>query len=270
MTKKIWTKEEKQAFADKMKKAKLQKVNSNLTKQADKQTDTDETLSKHDQLLEVLIKMVDTLQKNQSTPIITPSNPIHNRQNSNINISSTGDIQGIINKYPIDKDFYPNPVNELLDYAEKAMPAIAIRVTHDILWDVVAHPYQTANNIWYNEPWHIIQIDKRLFDDQGEPLRDKDSGDEIVIRWRVGYFFEDEIMVKQAANKQGLKDYDSDNLANEIRLLRMKRWLKDIFYPPKPKPTHSDRQVVVNGQVVIQKSRTILLPDLPEKSAIRI
>lgn len=267
MPKKQWTPEEREAFAKKMKDARRA---STLKDKKPTQTKTiNKTNGDDNLLLETLIKMVDTLQSQINQPKVEDTNQYHGR-NQGVNISHAGDITGIINKYPIEKDFYPDPTDELLEFSDKHLPAIAFRTNYDLLWDVTSHPYETANHVWYNEPWHVLQVDKRMFNEQGEPVVDKESGEEIVIKWRIGYFFEDEVMVAQEANRLGIKDFDANELANKIRIERMKRQLKDWFYPSKPKATQSDKQVVVNGQVVIQTSRSKLLDSLPSASSIRI
>jgi hypothetical protein len=221
------------------------------------------TPTSQDALLETLIKMVDQMQNTRPNPSET----------NNISLNGNGQIQGVINKYPIDKAFYTDPVEELLAYADKAMPSMAVRTLYDIVWEFTDRPYQSAQNIWYNEPWHVIHLYKRMFDDQGEPVTTLDelgNKDEVVIDWRTGYFFEDDVLVQQYANQHGLVNYDATEIANELRITRMKRWLRDVFFPPKPTSNFNAKQIVVNGQVVEQTVRSKVLGSLPARDQINL
>ena len=273
---KEWTPEERKAFGEKMKAAKAAKKPQTKTTQKQNETNTNpvqpesstEVPTKKDNqeiLIEQLIKMVDALQQQRTQPTGTAANM------SGLGLNQAGQITGVITKYPLDKDYYPDPCEELANMPE--LVRFGFKENYDLKWDIHTQPYQTNTNIWYNEPWHIVTLYKRLFDDDGNPVMEKDENgnlDEVVYIKNTGYFFEDDMAVQQEAQRLGLTEFDSSELSNILRLERMKTWLKNIFYPPKPKSQYNDKQVVVNGQVVIQTSRTKVLDHLPSKDQIRI
>ena len=216
---KKWTDEERKAFGDKMKALKAAKTKTTKT---DTYTETVQPSAaapaqdKQDLLLETLIKMVEGMQSSRDDP----------RQQNQL----TPNANNIINRYPIDKDFYVDPVPELLTFADTSMPAMAVRTLYDLVWELTDRPYESKQGVWYNEPWHIVHIYKRMFDDQGEPVVSVDeqgNRDEVVIDWRTGYFFEDDVLVQQYINQQGMTNYDTTDIANQLRIARMKRWLRD-------------------------------------------
>lgn len=262
MPKKKWSAEDKAVLS-----AKIRAVNRK--KEADlKEKLREEILSEQSQnksqqdiLLETLVKMVDEMQSQRATP-----NSV-----GGLSLNSSGEVSGVINRYPIEKDFYPDPTQELKDMPE--LVRFGFKENYDLVWEVYSQAYKTATNIWYNEPWHIIHLYMRQWDENGEPAKALDENgnqDEVVIEYRTGYFFEDDVIVQQEANRLGLVDFDASDLANQLRLHRMKTWLRSIFYPPKAKPSFSDKQVIVGGQVVIQTSRSKVLSSLPDKNQIRL
>lgn len=154
-----------------------------------------------------------------------------------------GGVQGIQYKYPVEKSYYPDPTDRLYD--EPQLKRFAMRENFYFKWDVVGEIYEKAN-ITYSEPRFTVELFRRVFNDDGTP-----TGKMILVNRQ--FQMEDELTARLAADKLGLTDtFDSfEDLMNEMRYHRIKRWLMGIFTPPsinsfKKRAT----TMVIDGKVV--------------------
>lgn len=177
-------------------------------------------------------------QKLEEIERITPKNTATVGQNG---------VQGIIFRYEVDKGYYPDPTERLIN--EPSLKRFALQDNFIFRWAVDGVEYK-KDNITYAEPRFTVELFRRLYDDEGQP-----TGRAALIARNM--LHEDEMTTRVAASRLGiLNDYTNDDegfrqLMNEIRYRRIQEWLFGIFTPPKVQ-THKRRQTteVIDGKVV--------------------
>lgn len=134
-------------------------------------------------------------------------------------------VQGQVFRYPVNKDFYPDPTDRLYDDAR--LKRFAMRENFYFRWDVTGETYE-KNNIAYTEPRFTVELFRFMFNDDGEP-----SGKMFMVGRQ--YQHEDEFIARLGAERMGLvqgKDYETfDELMNEMRYQRIRTWLLGLFTP---------------------------------------
>lgn len=156
-------------------------------------------------------------------------------------------VQGVINKYPVEKSYYPDPSERLIN--EPKLARFAMKENYIFKWDVDGVEYE-KNNIAYSEPRFTLELYRRLYNEDGEF-----TGKAALVARNI--LHEDQMTTRVAASKLGLvKTFGEgeDNmreLMDEVRYWRIQQWLFGIFTPPKVQ-THRKRPTtqVIDGQVV--------------------
>jgi hypothetical protein len=154
-----------------------------------------------------------------------------------------GGVQGIQYKYPVEKSYYPDPTDRLYD--DPALKRFAMRENFYFKWDVVGEVYEKAN-ITYSEPRFSVELFRRLFDEEGNP-----TGKMVLVNRQ--FQMEDELTARLAADKLGLTNTFAtfEDLMNEMRYYRIRRWLLGIFTPPKiEQHNRKATTMVIDGKVV--------------------
>lgn len=162
-------------------------------------------------------------------------------------LGAGGEVQGIVFKYDISKDYYPDPTQRLLD--EPRLARFAPRENFIFRWEVDGVEYK-KNNITYAEPRFTLSLFTRLYNDDGEAT----GGAALVARQML---HEDEFTTRIMAMKMKILDDfdDSDegfrSLMNEIRYRRFQQWLFALFTPPKIQTFRKQPKTqVINGKAV--------------------
>lgn len=156
-------------------------------------------------------------------------------------------IQGIIFKYEVDKGYYPDPTDRLLN--EARLQRFAMKQNYIFKWTVDGIEYK-KDNITYAEPRFTLELYRRLYNEDGEDT----NRAALVAR---SMMHEDEMTTRVAASRLGLLDKFENTedgfrlLMDEIRYYRMQQWLFGIFTPPKVQ-TYRKRPTteVIAGKVV--------------------
>ena len=177
-------------------------------------------------LIETLQKEIAELKKTQSTqlknlPAETKLDTILGMQN--LAAIGPNGIQGIQYKYPIEADFYPDPTDRL--YNEPLLKRFSMRENYYFDWEVTGVMYE-KHNITYAEPRFTVRLFRRLFNDDGTP-----QGKLVLVNRQMMH--EDEFAARRAFQKLGIPQESFDDMMNEYRYQVIKKWLMDIFTPPK-------------------------------------
>lgn len=163
-------------------------------------------------------------------------------------------VQGIVFKYPVEASYYPDPTDRLFDEAK--LRRFAMRENYIFRWAVEGETFQ-KNGVTFAEPRFIIELFRRLYDDNGEPMLNPKTGRPTMALVARQFQHEDEVTTRVAAQRMGiLEKYANDEkgfreLMDEVRYWRIQQWLFSIFTPPKVQTfANQSRTMVINGKVV--------------------
>ncbi len=191
-----------------------------------------EQLKRHVQELEQLIR---SQAQNQVVPPALPG----------AQVTSRG-IVGTVTKFSVNPSDYPDPRDRLFHEQRLILQGFN-RDWWDLDWTVTAVNYDGKDNIHYSEPKFQLKLIRILPDpDTQEPSSKR------YVLWK-GSFFEDPAAALQVANQYGLPvNPENEKLfLDEMRYLRIRDWLMEAFYPPKPAQNKvNKKEMVINDRVV--------------------
>lgn len=167
------------------------------------------------------------------------------------NIGGNGRPMGVIEKYIVDPARYPSPVERLME--EPRLAPLAFKFNYEMEYSVDVTSYETKHGVNMSEPRFLVRLNRIVFNKDGTPTNKR-----YIARQMV--FHEDPQAAIVLAREQGidLAEYDDmDNndenkrrFLNEMRYLRVKAWLFDIFWPQPVQPGDQLREEVIDGQIV--------------------
>lgn len=263
MPKKIWTDQERQAFGEKMRARRLAKQQAPATPElplpaAPLTTTVDEVRDGVSQEeYQALLRRFSELEANLRQP--SPS------QSYGPQVNQRGSLIGTFEKYLVDPDNYTNPAPRLLK--EPKLSHLAFELNYDFEWEVKVTSYQTQDGINTKEP----QFNLNLLG----IIRDEDTGEATNQRYiyRKLIFHEDPQAALVVARDHGIDvaSLDQVQFLNEMRYLRCRDWLLDIFFPGKAQSKTNKREVVIGNQLVevfeinSEKSESVPFHELTNK-----
>lgn len=225
MPKKNWTAEERAAFGAKMKAAR-KKVPTDII---DEKTDgvSEEA---YQALLQHVKELAGRVEELTSDKIPAPQ------------VSAKGMV-GTIEKYVSSPTAYPDPRERLAH--EQRLAGIAFPLNYDLKFEISPTRYQTIDGIWMREPKFNLDLIGIVFDEEGTPTNKR-----YIMRRLV--FFEDPDAAMIVARDNGIPVDESNQKAflDEMRYLRMRDWLFEVFWPPKPQTALNKREEVIGNQLV--------------------
>jgi hypothetical protein len=216
MPKKKWTPEERKAFAEKMKAARAKKTPE--IKQSEKEA------AVSNETVEALLKRIEELEKGSF-------------------FQRTPEAVKAITKFSINQSDYPDPRTRLAD--EPRLAQHAFKQNFALEWAVGRAQYQ-KDGINYTEPKFEIELWRWLTDGATGELTNK------KYRIQKAVFFEDPDAAVQCAQDKGLPVDASNEQAflNEMRYLRIRDWLFEVFWPAPMKSNDSNREEIVGNRLV--------------------
>lgn len=250
-----WTPERKAQFAKDMaarraaKKEQTQQTQTPQTK-VEEQIKTDPQIQQDvaaPQLLtftpEQLKQLVDALSGGTRD-----SAPAQAFQPTGQQVNSQGQVIGSIEKFPIDPDYYPDPIEDILKWldANPRTRRFAFRDNYYLTWEMTSVPYDTKFGTSVREPTFHLTLYSPLYDEDGE-----DTGRFRVIQSL--HFNEDESTALGIAAEMGFQANAGNmrEVMNQARIERIKRWLLSVFFPERnfDLNTFYDEEAI-DGQVV--------------------
>jgi hypothetical protein len=162
---------------------------------------------------------------------------------NSLGVNNQGGLIGSIEKYLVDPANYPSPVERLMKEARLA--PFAFDVNYEIDYEIHTTKYQNKDGVNMREPRFELELRKIMLDDNGVPT------DKRIIARRM-VFHEDPQAAITIARENGV-DVDEQNerdFLNEMRYLRTRDWLLDIFYPKPAQKARDTRYEVIDGQQV--------------------
>lgn len=152
---------------------------------------------------------------------------------------------GVIQKYSVDPAHYNDPRQHLSGLPE--LERIAFSHNYILDWDVEQLIYDTKYGSSFSEPKFTLILWRKMFDEDGTP-----NGKRVLIQ--TGVFFEDPITAVKEATQLGIPidNSTSSEFLEQMRFLRYKQWLMDIFNPKRSVNTKPKRTPQVIGGMVVE------------------
>ena len=237
-----WTPERRAAFGEKMKARRAAKQpQTNTTKETvvpepikqptveePKPTPVVEPVSSVPQLLtftpEQLNQLISSLSAGNTNSAASNAFTSLGQQQTNAN----GQVIGSIEKFNIDLEYYPNPIEELTNWFDtnSRTRRLAFSENYYLTWEITTKPYDTKYGTSMREPTFSLTLYTILYDDEGN-----DTGKYRVVQSL--FFNEDESSALEIAAALGYKANHENmrDVMTKARYERIKRWLITVFFP---------------------------------------
>lgn len=151
---------------------------------------------------------------------------------------------GTYTKFNTDPAAYPDETKRLA--GESKLSRFAFPLNYELEYSVGISSYTTIDNIRMKEPKFTLKLIRKILDEEtGEPTNKR-----FVVCSMV--FHEDPETALIVAHDNGVEvnELNEALFLNEMRYLRMRDWLLECFYPPKPaEMTNKKTMVIGNRQV---------------------
>ncbi len=236
-----WTPEQRKAFAEKMaaKRAVAKAAKEIKEKQPKAEAPTTPVITE-DQLKALMDRLAE-LEKTKAAqaPYQAPY------QAPTAQITPTGQIVGITEKFPVNKALYAhvNPIERLLK--EPKLSRFAVAENYTFKFDIQTSRYQTKMGTWLSEPRFELEVRKKVLDDDGNKVGEysiqkfvqhEDYDAAVDIAMALG------IDVDPAMGKEFI---------DEMRYQGFRMFVEELFFPARPSQKNSAKsERVINGTVV--------------------
>lgn len=238
---KVWTEEERKAFGEKMKQKRLEKEQVVPAEQVASVPEGTKTEVANTVSMEDLQRQLNEVM--ETNALLKAAFLNGNQQSNGLNINKGGQLQGEVEKYLVDPSNYPDPTPRLS--AEARLQSIAFNHNYELTYDVSVVNYETKTGVNMKEPNFLIQLNRVKLDDQGEQT------DQRYIARRF-IFKEDPQAALMVARNNNLDVDKTDEKAflNEMRYIRARDWLFNVFWPKQESQAAKIREEVIGGQLV--------------------
>jgi hypothetical protein len=216
---KQWTPEERKAFGEKMKAAKL-------AKQQEEKTESKVEASVANEDYAALLKKIEELEARQFFQQPAPVQPVRS-----------------ITKYSLEAADWPDPRERLAN--ESKLSSFAFKENFILKWDVGRVNYE-KDGVHYQEPKFRIELWRWKRDPETQELTNKQ------YRVHKATFFEDPSAAMAVAIEKGIEVDDTLQKAflDEMRYMRVRDWLFGIFYPTPSAKSEGHREEVIGNRLV--------------------
>jgi hypothetical protein len=166
------------------------------------------------------------------------------REKETPEVDRRGALVGSFERYILDPAEYPDPSERLAH--EPKLARFAFPINYRLDYKVEVTSYQTLDGVNTREPRFTLDLVKLITDDEtGEP-----TGEGFSLRKLIMH--EDPEAALSIADQEGIKIGDDESaFLNEMRYLRMRDWLLEVFYP-KPSSTNKKKKEMVVGNRVVE------------------
>ena len=236
MARRKMTEEERKAFGIKMKNARLAKVNNNVNinnqEEATKTKEKESTVTLTQDQFKDLMGRLEKVEGNK-VETVAPDN----------GFDQYGKPQGVIQRYSLDPSHYDNPIERLYDLEE--LRRHNLRDNYELVWDFDQTVYETKYGTSMADPKFSITLKKVIYDKSGNVTTKR-----IIVN--TGIFFEDPASSIKEAIQIGLPidKANTSEFLSQMRFLRYKQWLMEIFNPNLPDSTKPQiTNQVIDGSV---------------------
>lgn len=152
-------------------------------------------------------------------------------------------IKGTLERYPTAAGNYPSPVDRIKQ--EPRLAQLAFDINYELTYEVAMTKYDTKDGMSVKEPRFNVQINRVVFDDEGNKTNQR-----YIVRKAI--FHEDPDTAVTIAEQQGF-DFSAMpelDFLNEMRYLRIRDWVLEVFFPKPVDNKPKVREVVIGGKLV--------------------
>lgn len=171
------------------------------------------------------------------------ANQNQGQQNTGVSMNNQGELIGEWEKYLVDPSNYPDPTPRLK--AEARLRPLAFEYNYELDYEVGVSSYQTKSGKNIREPKFHVTLNRVVMDDQGQPTNKR-----YIARKMI--FHEDPQAALVIARDNNI-EVDKSNervFLNEMRYLRVRDWLFDIFWPSPAQEQSRIKEEVIGGTIV--------------------
>lgn len=167
-------------------------------------------------------------------------------------VSAAGRVLGETERYTVDPDHYISPVERLLK--EPKLATIAFNFNYELDYEMSVRSYENKLGINMKEPEFLVRLTRIALDSDGNQTEKR----YIIKNMR---FHEDPQAALVIAREQGIpldNFADEKLLLNEMRYIRVRDWLFDIFWPKgtdRSRVEHTEE--VLDGTIVQTFSKPV-------------
>jgi hypothetical protein len=154
-----------------------------------------------------------------------------------------GKLVGEVDKYVVDPANYPDPTPRLK--AEKRLLAVNFLYNYELDYEVSISSYETKTGINMREPKFTIQLNRIVLNDQGEQTQKR-----YIARRLIFHEDPQAALVVARENNLAVDENNQKEFLDEMRYLRVKDWLFDVFWPKPAQPKDGLREEVIGGTIV--------------------
>lgn len=250
MAKKPMTDAEKKAWGAKMREARRAK---NVTEVKDsvappavdepKVPEEDESVQVQDEqgLDELRKQMQEVMETNALLKAALLGNQKQGSQG--ISVGKNNNLLGEVEKYLLDPVNYPDPTPRLR--TEARLQPLAFDYNYELDYEVSTSSYETKTGVNMREPKFHVTLNRIVLNDQGEQTPKRYIARKLI-------FHEDPQAALVIARDNGIDVDKTDENAflNEMRYLRVRDWLFDIFWPKPAQAADRIKEEVIGGTLV--------------------
>lgn len=188
------------------------------------------------ELLRQAVEAIATLAKLQAAGI--------NTQNPSGPQLQNGKVVGVIEKYSLDPDNYPSPVERLK--AEAKLAPYAFPLNYDLEYTVTTTSYESKEGLNYIEPKFTLELHRLVRD----PMTNEDTGRRYII-CRLIMHEDPQTAIKVARDNDIAIDNENElAFLNEMRYIQMRDWVFEAFFTPMSTNRKERGEMVVDGKLV--------------------
>lgn len=161
----------------------------------------------------------------------------------NVAVGRNNNLVGEVDKYLVDQDNYPDPTARLA--SEPRLAPLAFQYNYELDYAFSIRSYETKTGLNMREPEFLIRLNRIVLDEQGEQTSKR-----YIARRLMFHEDSQAALVIARENNIQLDPSDERTFLNEMRYLRVRDWLFDIFWPKPAQSAGQIKEEVIGGQLV--------------------
>lgn len=164
-------------------------------------------------------------------------------QGKTVGVGRNNQLLGEIDKYLVDPNNYPDPTPRLK--SEPRLQTIAFNHNYELEYEQGISSYETKTGVNMREPKFYVTLNKIVIDDQGNQTPKR-----YIARKMIFHEDPQAALVIARDNNLDVDKSDERVFLNEMRYLRVRDWLFDIFWPKSASPAQKVREEAIGGTIV--------------------
>lgn len=193
------------------------------------------------QSMEAMQRQIDEIM---GTNALLKAALLNKQPDQSVEVGRQGTLIGEVEKYLMDPDNYPDPTARLA--AEpKLVSSLNFPFNYELQYKYGTSPYTTQAGVHMIEPKFMVQLNKIVINDQGEQTDKR-----YVVKRLIFHEDPQAALVIARDNSISVDKSDEKTFLDEMRYLRVRDWLFDIFWPKPANPEEQITEEVIGGSIV--------------------